>query len=193
MVKPRIRSLPAALGSRGQELVELAERLGYTLDPWQKLAVNDVLATNDAGALAAFEAVPIVARQCGKSLVGELNLGLAVLARGDTDRAADHLSEALTLFAATGSVAAGDTFLGLAALADAKDEARRAARLFGASNRVVEELGQPRDVHEAVLYENTQTAIRTALGEQTAAQLFAEGKKMPRDEAISYASRALAE
>ncbi len=72
MVKPRIRSLPAALGSRGQELVELAERLGYTLDPWQKLAVNDVLATNDAGALAAFETVLIVARQCGKSLVGEL-------------------------------------------------------------------------------------------------------------------------
>lgn len=72
VIKPRIRSLPAALATRGAELVALAERLGYQLDGWQKLAANDVLATTDGGTLAAFEAVLIVSRQCGKSLVGEL-------------------------------------------------------------------------------------------------------------------------
>lgn len=72
MIKPRIRSLPAALGTRGSELVALAERLGYTLDGWQKLAANDILATRDDGRLAAFEAALLVSRQCGKSLVGEL-------------------------------------------------------------------------------------------------------------------------
>jgi len=143
----------------------------------------------DAAARTLAEALAIARELNFPDATGRavLNLGLALLARGDTDRAADHLSEALTLFATTGSVAAGDTFLGLAALADATGEARKAARLLGASNRIVEEQGQPRDVHEAGLYENTQTAIRTTLGEQTAAQLFAEGEKMPRDEAISYA------
>lgn len=72
MIKPRIRSLPAALGTRGDELVALGADLGYTLDGWQRLAVNDLLATNEAGNLAAFEGVLIVARQCGKSLIAEL-------------------------------------------------------------------------------------------------------------------------
>lgn len=72
MIKPRIRSLPAALGSNGGDLVKLGGELGFTLDPWQKLAVNDILATSDDGKLAAFEAVVVVARQCGKSAVAEL-------------------------------------------------------------------------------------------------------------------------
>jgi hypothetical protein len=72
MVKPRIRSLPAALGSIGSELADLGARLGYTLDGWQRLALNDMLATNEQGALAAFEAVLLVGRQNGKSLLAEL-------------------------------------------------------------------------------------------------------------------------
>lgn len=83
LIKPRIRSLPAALGSNGGELVKLAEALGFTLDPWQKLAVNDILATTDDGTLAAFEAVVVVARQCGKSAVAELYCLFSAL-KGET-------------------------------------------------------------------------------------------------------------
>ena len=72
IVKPRIRVLPAALRTRGGELVVLAESLGCALDGWQKLAANDILATNEIDELAAFEATMLVSRQCGKSLVGEL-------------------------------------------------------------------------------------------------------------------------
>jgi hypothetical protein len=66
IVKPCLRVLPAALGTRGAELVALAESLGSTLDGWQKLAANDILATNKIDELAAFEAVALVSRQCGK-------------------------------------------------------------------------------------------------------------------------------
>jgi hypothetical protein len=71
VIKPRIRALPAALGTRGPELVALAERFGYTLDPFQRLAANDLLATVEDDTLAAYEGVLVVSRQCGKSLVGE--------------------------------------------------------------------------------------------------------------------------
>ena len=83
IVKPRLRVLPAALGTRGGELIALAESLGYTLDGWQKLAVNDILATNEIDELAAFEAVALVSRQCGKSLGGELYALLHAL-KGET-------------------------------------------------------------------------------------------------------------
>jgi hypothetical protein len=72
VIRPRIRSLPPALGTRGGEVIELAERLGYELDDWQRLALNDILAIDEEGGLAAFETVLVVARQCGKSLIGEL-------------------------------------------------------------------------------------------------------------------------
>lgn len=80
MIRPRLRSLPPALGTRGGELVELAELLGYELDDWQQLAANDVLAVDGDGRLAAFEAVLLASRQCGKSLVGELYALLFALA-----------------------------------------------------------------------------------------------------------------
>jgi hypothetical protein len=49
--------------------VALAER---PLDDWQRLAVNDIVATDDEGALAAFETAVLVARQCGKTRIGKV-------------------------------------------------------------------------------------------------------------------------
>src|SRR5205814_9814204 len=113
--------------------------------------------------------------------------GFAVLSRGDAEKAAEHLSEALTLFATTGSVAAWTVLLGLAAVANTNDNPRRAARLLGASNHGAEEIGASREAYEASLYKNTLAALHASLGDQTAAQLFAEGEKMQLDEAIAYA------
>ncbi|MGN6431572.1 MAG: ATP-binding protein [Gaiellaceae bacterium] len=182
-----------------EQSVALARASG---DPWSlSVALNnlgDVHMINgdfDAAAGALGDALAVVGEVDYPDATGRVlhNLGLAVLARGDADRAAEHLSEAVTLFATTGSVVAGDSLLGLAAVANAKDKPRRATRLLGASNRVAEEAGQPRDIFETSLYENTLTAIRSALGDQTAAELLAEGEKMPREEAIAYALADAAE
>jgi tetratricopeptide (TPR) repeat protein len=143
----------------------------------------------DAAAITLAEALAI-SREVGyPDATGRVltNLGLAVLSRGDAEKAAEYLSEALTLFARTGSVMAWAVLLGLAAVANTNDNPLRAARLLGASNHVAEEVGLSREAYEANLYENTLIAIRTALGDQTAEQLFAEGEKMPRNEAIAYA------
>lgn len=115
-----------------------------------------------------------------------LNLGLAVFESGDVDRAADLFAEALRLFATTGSVAAGEVLLGLAAVACAGDRPSRAARLLGASDRIVEETAG-RDLHEVRLYEQTLTTVQASLGGRAAAQLLGEGRKMQRDDAIAYA------
>ena len=72
MIPPRLRLLAPALATRGAELVAVAERAGLELDDWQRLALNDVAATDDEGALAAFEASVVVARQCGKTRLGKV-------------------------------------------------------------------------------------------------------------------------
>jgi tetratricopeptide (TPR) repeat protein len=114
------------------------------------------------------------------------NLSFAVLAQGDFERAGEQLREALELFALTGSVAASEVLLGLAAVANARDNPHRAALLLGASDRITKEIGH-RDIGEARLYDDTVKAVRASLGDNAAAELLAEGEKMQRDEAIAYA------
>jgi predicted ATPase len=176
-----------------EQAVTLARASG---DRWSLMrALNDfanvllIRREFDAAAITLAEALAI-SREVGyPDATGRVltNLGLAVLSRGDAEKAAEYLSEALTLFATTGSVMAWAVLLGLAAVANTNDNPLRAARLLGASNHVAEEVGLSREAYEANLYENTLIAIRTALGDQTAEQLFAEGEKMPRNEAIAYA------
>lgn len=72
VIRPRLRHLAPALGTRGAELVEVAGRAGLDLDDWQRLAVNDIAAVDDDGALAGFEAAVVVSRQCGKTRVGKV-------------------------------------------------------------------------------------------------------------------------
>jgi len=143
----------------------------------------------DAAASTLAEALAISREVGHPDATGRVltNLGLAVLSRGDAEKAAEHLREALTLFATTGSVMAWAVLLGLAAVANTNDNPRRAARLLGASNHVAEEVGLSREAYEASLYENTLAALHASLGDQAAEQLFTEGEKMPRNEAIAYA------
>jgi predicted ATPase/Flp pilus assembly protein TadD len=176
-----------------EQAVPLARASG---DPWSlAVALNNlgnvlmIKGKFDAAASTLAEALAISREVAFPDATGRVltNLGFAVLSRGDVERAAEHLREALTLFATTGSVAAGEVLLGLAAVANTKDNPRRAARLLGASYHVAEEIGLSREAYEASLYENTLTAVHASLGDQAAAQLFAEGEKMPRNEAIAYA------
>jgi tetratricopeptide (TPR) repeat protein len=184
--------LDEALGMH-EQAVQLARASG---DRWSLVrALNElgnvllIRGEFDAAAGTLAEALAI-SREVGlPDATGRVltNLGLAVLSRGDAEKAAGHLREALTLFATTGSVAAWAALLGLAAVANTIDNPRRAARLLGASNHVAEEVGLSREAYEASLYENTLAAVHASLGDQAAAQLFAEGEKMLRNEAIAYA------
>ena len=68
---PRVSSVPNYGYSLGVEAIELAEHAGLILDPWEQLAVMDILGQDDDGLWAAFEAALIVARQNGKGSVLE--------------------------------------------------------------------------------------------------------------------------
>lgn len=72
VVAPRVRSVPEYSFSSGVEAIELAESVGLEPDVWQRNAVMDMLAEDDSGHWAAFEAGLIVARQNGKGAVLEV-------------------------------------------------------------------------------------------------------------------------
>ena len=72
VVDPRVRSVPEYSFSSGVEALELAESVGLEPDEWQRRAVLDILAEDDAGKWAAFESGLIVPRQNGKGAVLEV-------------------------------------------------------------------------------------------------------------------------
>ena len=132
-----------------EEAVELARANG---DPWRlSVALNNfgdfLNETREFDeAVAVLEEALAITRETGFPDANArvlVNLGLALIGRGDIDGAAEHLTEAVTLFAATGSVAAAEALMGLAAVANAQGDPRRAARLLGASNRISTESGRP--------------------------------------------------
>jgi predicted ATPase len=116
-----------------------------------------------------------------------INLGFARLGLVDPDRAESCFLEALTLASRTGSITSTcDAFIGLAAIAAARAEQERCARLMGAADAVLEEVGRRLDGWEQRVREVTLAAVHRDLAERAAA-LFAEGHALTRDAAIAYA------
>jgi non-specific serine/threonine protein kinase len=107
--------------------------------------------------------------------------GMAVLAE-------QSLVEALTLAEALG---AGETTAGVlecfAELSLAKHAAERAARIFGASERLRDEIVAPIQFNERADYESAIAAARAALGDDAFERAWAEGRAMTLDEAVRYA------
>jgi len=68
---PRVRTVPWYGFSVGTEAIELAAAAGLILDPWQELAVMDIMGMAEDGLWAAFEAALIVGRQNGKGSILE--------------------------------------------------------------------------------------------------------------------------
>lgn len=71
VVAPRVRSVPDYSFTSGVEAIELAESAGLVLDQWQRAAVDDILAEDEKGNWAAFEAAVVVPRQNGKGAILE--------------------------------------------------------------------------------------------------------------------------
>lgn len=69
--EPRIYSVPPKVTSRGQEALELAEMAGLTLDPWEALALDELLGVQGDGRWSSKEFGLIAGRQNGKDVVLE--------------------------------------------------------------------------------------------------------------------------
>src|SRR5882757_8706381 len=68
---PRVRNVPHYWSSSGQEAIELAASAGLILDPWQCLAMEDMLGEGPNNLWASFEVGILVARQNGKGAIIE--------------------------------------------------------------------------------------------------------------------------
>jgi tetratricopeptide (TPR) repeat protein len=75
----------------------------------------------------------------------------------------------------------------VASLAVAQGEAERAGRLYAAAERSREAKGTPLTPSERKEYERYFTAARAALGEQSFAAAWSEGRAMTLEQAIEYA------
>ena len=69
LVEPRIRVVPPYVSSSGMEAIELCELAGLFLDPWQQLALMDMLGEREDGRWACYEFGLVVPRQNGKGSV----------------------------------------------------------------------------------------------------------------------------
>lgn len=68
---PRVNTQPQSVDTYGPEAVELMERAGQTLDPWQRDAVNAMLAVRADGKWSCFEFCEWCPRQNGKGAILE--------------------------------------------------------------------------------------------------------------------------
>jgi DNA-binding CsgD family transcriptional regulator len=117
-----------------------------------------------------------------------IELGLTELGRGDLERAAVYLREGLSLWAGLGDpYGIFEGLWGLAQVAEASGEARRAGRLFGAADRL-------RETSEVHVMENEHPAFAEHLEVARSqvegvgwGQAYEEGRAMTLEEAVSYA------
>ncbi len=65
--QPRIRSKPVDLPSRGQEMIDFCESIGFELLPWQKFLAIEMHRVKPDGRWHHNEIGVLVARQNGKS------------------------------------------------------------------------------------------------------------------------------
>ena len=116
------------------------------------------------------------------------NLGWAALLGGEIGRAKAQFGENLTL-----SKERGDkrTLLmsleGLACVAGAEGEAKRAARLFGAAEALTEAIRYRIVPQERAVLEPYRASVRSRLGEEAWEEAAAEGGAMGLDRATAYA------
>jgi predicted ATPase len=116
------------------------------------------------------------------------NLGWVALLRGDSERARALYIESMQLCLERGDkLGAHEDLEGLACVAAARGETERAARLFGASEALHEAMGIPQESGERALQEPYLATARSQLDERSWQEVWAEGRAMTLDEAISYA------
>ena len=145
-------------------------------------------------AVRYFEEALEISREIGDRLVGSIALYNLALeesrVQGDHERAAELYVEGLGLAVEMGDKAnAAYCLEGLAGLIADRGEPVRAARLFGASEALLEAVGAPRYVQAqaSALYERAVEALRSRLSEDAFGAAWSEGRAMTPEQAIEYA------
>jgi predicted ATPase/DNA-binding CsgD family transcriptional regulator len=144
-------------------------------------------------ATALTEGAVELARERGRGFKGMLpraldTLGWAALLAGEPERAKDQFEENLMLSKELGEKATLSWSLeGLACVAEAKGEALRAARLFGAAEALMEATGYRLMPQESAMLEPYRARAHSQLGEAAWEEALAEGRAMRVDEAIGDA------
>ena len=114
--------------------------------------------------------------------------GLAECALGRLNAAESHFTESLRISWDLGDRAKMANGLdGFADLAMAKESPGRAAQLWGAAERLREEIGVPIPPFNRVNYENALSATRAALGDDSFERAWREGREMTLENAVKYA------
>ncbi len=125
-------------------------------------------------------------------MAGNISLYLlaqAAWASGEHERAGQYFRDALVVtFEVADRTNAANCMQGLAAVAGARGEPRRAARLLGAAEVLLESAGVP--VYAQVdldLRQRVADAAREELGDQAWSVAHDEGRAMSFGEAVAYA------
>jgi hypothetical protein len=110
------------------------------------------------------------------------------VAEGEYAHAAELLHEGLALFRELGAKKdAVECLENLAAAGGAQGQATRAARLYGAAERLREVFEFPRQRLFRIDYERSMAALHTQLAEPTFTTTWMEGRAMALEQAIAYA------
>ena len=121
-------------------------------------------------------------------------LGLLAGERGDLAQAAALHRESLQMRwdSETWEDVAG-SLADVATLAAAAGRGVEAARLFGAADALVEELGRVMKLPERDIYERAKSRAHSSLGEHTYAATYASGREMSPEAAVAEADALAAE
>jgi DNA-binding CsgD family transcriptional regulator len=113
------------------------------------------------------------------------NLGVTAQAQGNIAGAAAHYCESLLLLQDIGETWMMEELLALvAALAAETGDRERAARLIGATDRLLEVIGFALAPFIQVIYERARTRLRRELGEEAFAAARGMGERLTRAQAL---------
>jgi non-specific serine/threonine protein kinase len=132
-----------------------------------------------------------VARELGTAFEIGLALNSLGAAEGDerhSEAALKHLAEGLRILHGIGyRVAIIESLEGMAGVFATMSAPRRAARLWGASDALRQEIGSVRSAHESSVHERRLEPVRAILTAEEFARAWEEGRKMSLDDAVRYA------
>jgi predicted ATPase/DNA-binding SARP family transcriptional activator len=188
---------------RAVELLERSLEIAREIDEERLIASNLINLANVAffeedydRAEALQEEGRVRSRDVGdtrREALACLNLGWIHIGQGDDERATGRLQESIEHFIRFHERRhLPDSLEGLAAVAARKGDAERSARLFGAAERIREDIGSPLAASEAQIYERYWQLGREQLGDAEYELALAAGRAMSVDEATKLAQRTAA-
>jgi DNA-binding CsgD family transcriptional regulator/Tfp pilus assembly protein PilF len=146
---------------------------------------------NSERATALFEEALVNDREVGDTrgvAASLLNLGLAALIQGDYGQADGLLKESLTLLQEVeDKQTVVECLEAMAAVSAAREQARRAARLWGAAELLREDIGAPLPSKERAIFEPYLASARSWLKQEAWEATLTEGRAMSFEEAVECA------